>query len=291
MNKITKRVLILLIFILPIALIYFIHSRTGEIRLIVRGDDMGFSHAANLGCIKSYNEGILTAVEVMVPCDHFLEAVKMLKENPGLDIGIHLTLNSEWQNIRWGPITDAPSLVDKYGYFYPMNWPEEYDPPDMALGLADWKIEEIEQELRAQIETALSYLPEISHATPHMGFHEISPEVYQLTFQLMKEYSLDANIRMMPLRRINLFGDADNLDEMISNAVDVLENLSAGTWEVYDHPGMLLEDEEPHWHVGAENDAIYRDLVTKVLISDELKEVIERRNIKLVGYNDLKFWQ
>lgn len=252
---------------------------------------MGFSHAANVGCIMAYEEGILTAVEVMVPCDFFMEAVEMLKENPGLDVGIHLTLNSEWQNIRWGPITDAPSLLDPYGYFFPMTWPDEHDPPYLALGTSNWKLEEIEQELRAQIELALSHLPQCSHATPHMGFHTISPQVSRLTFNLMKEYDVDANLRMLPMKRVSLFEDANTLEEMVASAVNVLGNLKPGTWEVYDHPGMIIEGEEPHWHIGSEGDAAYRDLVTKALVSKELKEVIKRRNIKLVGYRDLKFWQ
>ena len=78
---------------------------------------MGFSHYANVGCIKAYQEGILTAVEVMVPCDYFPEAVELLKQNQGLDVGIHLTLNSEWENIKWRSLTNAPSLVDENGFF------------------------------------------------------------------------------------------------------------------------------------------------------------------------------
>jgi len=259
--------------------------------MIVRGDDMGFSHAVNVGCIKAYEEGILTTVEVMVPCDHFMEAVEMLNKHPDLDVGIHLTLNSEWQNIRWEPITNASSLVDPYGYFYPITWPDEHDPPYLALGTSNWKLEEIEKELRAQIELALMHLPQCSHSTPHMGFHTISPQVSRLTFNLMKEYNVDANLRMLPMKRVSLFENTTTLEEMVAFAVNVLENLKAGTWEVYDHPGMIIEGEEPHWHIGAENDAKYRALVTKALTSKELQEVIERRNIKLVGYKDLKFCQ
>jgi len=291
MKKPAKKFLLLIFLILPILTVYLIHRKTGEIRLIVRGDDMGFSHASNLGCTKAFEEGILTAVEVMVPGDHFFEAVEMLNKHPDLDVGIHLSLNSEWQNIRWRPITDAPSLLDPYGYFYPMIWPDEHDPPYLALGTANWKLEEIEQELRAQIELALKYLPQCSHATPHMGFHSISPLVSRLTHKLIKEYNVDANIRMLPMKMVYLFNDANTLEEMIASAVNVLENLKPGTWEVYEHPGMLIDNEEPHWHIGAENDALYRDLVTKALTSKELKEVIERRNIKLIGYRDLKFWQ
>lgn len=67
----------------------------GEIRLIVRGDDIGFCHSANVGCIKSYRDGIVRSVEVMVPCPWFNEAVEMLNNNPGLDVGIHLTVTCE----------------------------------------------------------------------------------------------------------------------------------------------------------------------------------------------------
>jgi predicted glycoside hydrolase/deacetylase ChbG (UPF0249 family) len=285
-----KKVLVIFYITLFILIIIFVLNRDGQIRLIVRGDDMGFSHYANVGCIKAYQEGILTAVEVMVPCDYFLQAVEMLKENPGLDVGIHLTLNSEWENIKWGPITNAPSLVDENGYFFPMTWPDAAYPAHKALGTSNWKLEEIERELRAQIELALFHLPNCSHATPHMGFHAISPQVSRLVFNLIKEYNVDANLRLLPLRGVSLFEDAFTLEEMVSNAVKVLENLGPGIWEFYEHPGLIIEGVEAAWHIGAEDDAIYRDAVTKALIDKQLQQVIKRRNIKLIGYKDLKFW-
>src|SRR4029078_6203134 len=89
-------------------------------RLIVRGDDMGFSHAANEELIKCYKEGIQRSIEVIVPSPWFPEAVKLLAKEPGIDVGVHLTLTSEWENIKWRPLTDCPSLTDSSGYFYPM---------------------------------------------------------------------------------------------------------------------------------------------------------------------------
>jgi predicted glycoside hydrolase/deacetylase ChbG (UPF0249 family) len=291
MKKIPARKFLTLVYlILFIIIIYFLWNRDGQIRLIVRGDDMGFSHYANVGCIKAYQQGILTAVEVMVPCEYFPEAVEMLKKNPGLDVGIHLTLNSEWENIKWGPLTNAPSLVDEDGYFLPMTWPDQAYPPNKAIGTTNWQLDEIEKELRAQIELILHHFPDCSHATPHMGFHTISPEIYNVTFKLMKEYNVDANIRTIPLKMIWLFGDSFDSKEMAANAVKVLENLGPGTYETYDHPGMIIEDEELGWHIGAENDGIYRDAVTKALTDKRLQEVINRRNIKLIGYKDLQFW-
>jgi len=215
----------------------------------------------------------------------------MLKENPGLDVGIHLTLTNEWENIKWGPLSNVPSLTDKNGYFFPMIWPDAAYPSDRALGSADWQLAEIEKELRAQIELILLHLPQSSHATPHMGFNMISSEVNQLAFNLIREYNIDANIRFLPMNQISLFEDAYTPQHMISNAVQILENLQPGTYEFYEHPGMIIEGEEGAWHIGAENDAAYRDAVTKALISPRLKEVIERREIELIGYKDLKFWQ
>jgi predicted glycoside hydrolase/deacetylase ChbG (UPF0249 family) len=60
------------------------------IRLIVRGDDMGFTHSGNEALIKSYKEGVETSIEVLVPSPWFPEAVKLLKQNPGIDVGVHL---------------------------------------------------------------------------------------------------------------------------------------------------------------------------------------------------------
>jgi hypothetical protein len=139
-----KKVLVIFYISLFIGIIFLCWRRDGQIRLIVRGDDMGFSHYANTGCIKAYQEGILTAVEVMVPGDYFMEAANMLKDNPGLDAGIHLTLTSEWENIKWGPLTNAPSLVDEKGYFFAMTWPDEGYPPNRALATTNWDLLEIE---------------------------------------------------------------------------------------------------------------------------------------------------
>ena len=116
------------------------------IYLIIRGDDIGSSHAANIACIRSYKEGIMKTVELMVPCGWFPEAVKMLNENPGLDVGVHVTLTSEWENIKWRPLTHAPSLTDEDGYFYPTIWRRKGSPPGTALKEASWEIEEIEKQ-------------------------------------------------------------------------------------------------------------------------------------------------
>ena len=81
-------------------------------RLIVRADDMGSFRAANIACLKGYTEGIESSIEVMVVTAWFPEAARLLRENPGIDVGLHLTLTSEWENVKWRPLTHCPSLTD-----------------------------------------------------------------------------------------------------------------------------------------------------------------------------------
>jgi chitin disaccharide deacetylase len=161
------------------------------IRLIVRGDDIGSSHAANIACIQSYKEGIVRSVELMVPGPWFPEAVKMLNENPGLDVGIHLVLTSEWANMKWRPLSCVPSLVDADGYFFPSVWQNPNFPPNTSIQKAKWKLDEVEKELRAQIETALRHIPRISHLDCHMGCSGLDPSMAMVEKKLAQEYHLE----------------------------------------------------------------------------------------------------
>ena len=80
------------------------------------------------------------------------------------------------------------------------------------------------------------------------------------------------------------------IGSIFAERYEVLEKLGPGTWECYEHPGMIIEGGEAAWHIGAEEDAIYRAAVTRALTDDRLAEVIKRRKIKLIGYKDLKSW-
>src|SRR6185295_929355 len=124
-------------------------AQQAPIRLIVRGDGMGFTHSGNEALIKSYTQGIESSIEVIVPSPWFPEAVRLLEQNPGIDVGIHLALTSEWENIKWRPVSYVPSLTNEDGYFYPfIHLNKNY--PGQALIEHTWKIEDIEKELRAQ---------------------------------------------------------------------------------------------------------------------------------------------
>jgi hypothetical protein len=253
------------------------------IRLIVRADDIGSSHAANVACLRSYREGIARSVEVMVPCPWFNEAAAMLRENPGYDVGVHLTLTSEWSSYKWGPLTQAPSLVDPNGHFFPQTSQRRGFPPNTGFLQCGWKIEEVEKELRAQIELARKMIPQVSHLSSHMGTPTSTPELRALVQKLANEYKLP--IDTPGSKRLRWPADTHATFEQRETAlIRTLEDLGPGTWILVEHPGLDTAEmraigHEGYWHV-----AEHRDAVTRAFTSPRVKEVIERRGIELVSY-------
>lgn len=122
-------------------------SGSAEIRLLVRADDMGAAHEINTACLESYRNGIARSVEVIVPGPWFLEAARLLASAPDLDVGVHLCLTSEWENVKWRPLTQAPSLVDRDGYFYPTTRQRADFPAGTGFLDAKPKLDEVEREL------------------------------------------------------------------------------------------------------------------------------------------------
>jgi predicted glycoside hydrolase/deacetylase ChbG (UPF0249 family) len=153
-------------------------------RLLLRVDDIGMNHAVNLGVKQLAETGMPVSASVMFACPWYQEAVEILRGHPNVAVGIHLTLNAEWKNYRWGPVagrTAVPSLVDSLGYFLP-----SID----AFLKSNYKLEEVELELTAQIERALNSGLKISYLDPHMGMAVATPELRALTERLARKYSL-----------------------------------------------------------------------------------------------------
>jgi predicted glycoside hydrolase/deacetylase ChbG (UPF0249 family) len=266
--------------ILAMLLMTNIILRAGEndnIKLIVRADDMGFSRACNVACIKGYREGIITTVEVLVPCPWFLDAAALLADNPGLDAGVHLALTSEWANYKWGPVTNAKSLVTGEGYFNTRVEPLK----ELNLDIA-----EVEAELRAQIELAIKYIPQLSHISDHMNVASCRPDIRDLVDRLSLEYNL-------PLAPDGLTGSfelwAVPPEEKESALADSLGKLENGLWELICHPA--LNNEETQGIKGTLHDpdirmALHRQAVTDALTGEKIKDIIKQRKIKLVSYSD-----
>jgi predicted glycoside hydrolase/deacetylase ChbG (UPF0249 family) len=261
-------------------------SPQGEIRLVVRADDIGSCHAADLACIKCYREGIVRSVEVMVPCPWFNEAAQMLCDNPGYDVGVHLTLTSEWENYKWGPLTQASSLVDAQGNFYAMTSQRADFPPKTGFLECGWKIEEVEKELRAQIELAKKMIPQVSHLSSHMNTPTATPQLNALVQKLAKEYKLP--IETPGAQYVRWAADSKATAEQREAAlVKALDELKPGVWIIIEHPGLDTPEMQGMGHKGYWEVASHRDGVTKAFTSPKVKEVIKRRGIKLVSYHDM----
>jgi predicted glycoside hydrolase/deacetylase ChbG (UPF0249 family) len=258
----------------------------GAIRLVVRADDIGSCHTANLACVKCYQEGIVKSVEVMVPCPWFNEAAKMLRDNPGCDVGVHLTLTSEWENYKWGPITQSAGLVDAQGDFYPQTAQRPDFPPNTGFLQSGWKIEEVEKELRAQIELAKKMIPQVSHLSSHMGTPTCTPQLEALVQKLAKEYKLP--IDTPGAKYVPWLADSKATAEQREAAlIKALDGLGAGTWIIIEHPGLDTPEMQAMGHKGYWEVASHRNGVTKSFTSPKVKDVIKRRNIQLVSYHDM----
>ena len=264
-----------------------LHAQEGP-RLLIRGDDIGSTHGANLGCIQSYKEGIMRSTEIMVPCPWFPEAVKMLKETPGLDVGVHITLTSEWENIKWGPLTHAPSLTDEDGYFYPQIWPSDRFPEDRTIKGAHWKLEEIEAEMRAQIELALKYIPQVSHLSCHMGCTMIDKQVAGLFENLAKEYKLDINPGNYNVKAVPAKIRGESTEERVAAFIEGLKKLKPGeTYLFVEHPAVAGNEMEAVGHDGYYTVNSDRQMVLEMFTSPEIKQTIQELGIELISYADL----
>ena len=262
-------------------------QESNEIRLLVRGDDIGMSHSVNEACIAAYREGIMRTVEVMVPCPWFLEAVKLLNENPGLEVGVHLVLNSEWEGFKCRPLTSAPSLVDENGYFYPIVNPGKNFPDSLAFVNIEWDSTEVDNELRAQIALALKHIPHINHLSPHMAVMLCDPDLIKIFEKVAMDYNFKYEYSL-GITRLKGVGNRKNTHlEKESALIEILEELQPGTWMLLRHPAFDTPEMQAITHPGYDNVAEDRAGDTFILTSDKVAEVIKRRGIQLITYQDL----
>ena len=275
------------IFMIVIFFTCSIAGQENKVRLIVRADDIGVAQSVNQAIIDTYVNGIVTTVELMVPTPWFPDAVELLNEHPDINVGIHLTLTSEWSGMKWRPLTNAPGITDADGYFYPMIWPNPNFSDDEVLRNADWTLEEIEQEFRAQIELALRHVPRATHITGHMGCGNWHDDVSSLWERLADEYDLRIFPEEYGVKRMPGWGRERELERRIEIFINNLENLEPGTYLFVEHPAYDTPEIQGLGHTGYEDVSTDREGVTRVFTDHRVMDAIRELGIELISYSDL----
>lgn len=256
--------------------------------LIINCDDLGSSHAANVACYEALRAGLASSASLMVPCPWSREAAARYR---GEDVGVHLTLNAEYDLYRWGPITHAPSLLDGDGGF-PRTVADVWDHADL---------DEVRRECRAQIERAILWGFDVSHLDSHMGTLQLRSEFFDVYLELAIEFGLPLRLSGasseravgFPFRRLAAEEGVVFPDHFVVvrgvGSRRVIEravlDLRPGVTEVYVHPAVdtpELRALAPDWF-GRVDD---HDLVT----GDDrgLRTMLARGGVRLIGYRELR---
>ena len=154
----------------------------GRRALVIHEDDVGMTHGSNVAFRELSARGVVSSGSVMAPCPWFPETLEMAADDPTLDLGVHLTLNSEKRPMKWRPLTrPTPSagLTDEFGYFW----------PDARSVRRNAQPEAVEAELRAQIDAALNGGIDVTHLDAHMGA-VMSPRFLPIYRRLGEDYDL-----------------------------------------------------------------------------------------------------
>lgn len=277
-----KRLLLLLSLLLAIG------GSLSAQRLIIRGDDIGGSHASNVGVIETYLNGIERTAEVMVVGPWFPEAVEMLRQHEGLDVGVHIVLTSEWDGYKWRPLTECPTLCDEYGYFLRGTFPsKDYPEGSMVERAVNISLAEVEAEMRGQIELALRLIPRVSHLTSHMGCTRVTPEIAALAQRLAEEYGLPL-MDGSELYEYLPYGMGVPLQEREERFLAALATMQPGkTYMHLDHPAIDSPELRATGHIGYENVAEDRQGVIDLWTSPRVLAYIADHNIELVSFGEL----
>src|SRR5688500_10058011 len=251
--------------------------------LIIRSDDAGMSHSVNIALERLIKSGLPVSVSVMFPTPWYQETVEMLKRHPSVSVGIHLTLNSEWKNYRWGPVlgrTAVPTLVDAEGYFCQSAAALDENHPNL---------QEVEKELRAQIDRALGSGLKIDYVDYHMGTVVSRPEFQEITERLAREFGLGMS---------GYFGETMDSPQYwaapqnkADSLVALIDRLQPGFNVVVTHVGM--DDAELGALVDMNTDnprpemSKNRQGELDALTSQRFSEAVKARNVRLMTYRQL----
>ena len=265
-------------------------KKQGQISLIIHADDMGMCHSANKASFEAYEKGVVSSGSLMAPAPWFMDAATYFGSRPRFDVGVHVTLTSEWKLYRWPPVATrdkVPGLVSGDGFMYRTS--EEV--AKHATG------REVETEIRAQIERVLEFGVKPTHLDTHMGTVYYRPEYLEAYVGLAVEYGIPAMVHSSPpelRKKISHlvpvtpqyvgYSARGSFDERKAAALKMLEGLKPGVYETILHLGG--DDDEIKSIIGP--DAHFRHEEYMIYSNPEVWQTIKDRGIRLVGWRDLK---
>jgi predicted glycoside hydrolase/deacetylase ChbG (UPF0249 family) len=255
-----------------------------KIRLIIRCDDFGFSHASNMALEKILREGKITAASVIVNTGWLDETVEILKKHPEVSVGVHVCLNSEWVPYKWGPVLPAkevPSLVDEWGHFFGTRKDLLAHHPDA---------DEVEKEIRAQVDLALRKGLKISYMDHHMSAAVTTPELRERFVKVAKEKGLGISRWFGEVQGPVVYSaEPSRKTEFL--VTELSKITQPGTYIIVCHTAIKTPEVEVLHDlnsVGPKNMADHRQAECDMLCSEALKKVLQQKRIELIGYDALR---
>ena len=265
--------------------------------LIVHADDLGMTRSVNAATIKAFESGLVTSGSIMVPCPWLPEIAAYARSHPQADLGLHLTLTSEWTPYRWGPVLSkdrVASLLDKSGYFYLT----ESD----AASHADPK--EVEAEIRAQIERARSFGIQPTHFDSHMGTLYQNKTLFEILLRVARDNKLPIRLSKEWLASTDYLpsilspGDVA-VDRIISIEpsvraegwdkfyTDAIKGIQPGVTEMIIH--LAYDDEEMRAATADHPDwgAAWRQRDLKFFTSDTFRKLLQENHVKLITWREI----
>jgi predicted glycoside hydrolase/deacetylase ChbG (UPF0249 family) len=265
--------------------------------LIIHADDLAVAHSVDTASFDALNRNAVTSASIMVPCAWLTEVASYAKEHPNADLGLHLTLTSEWKIYRWGPASSSgkvPSLLDPSGYL----WSET------ASAAQNIKPEDAEREIRAQIERAIALGIHPTHLDSHMGVLFSKPELFAVYVKAAHEYKLPFLAVRIPNAPAQLLAVLSEKDVILDSVVIASPAVHANEWR--DFYANAVKNMKPGitemivhlGHDDAELQAVtldhpdfgsaWRQRDYDLVTSPEFMKALEENHVILVKWKDLK---